>query len=233
MDANAKVKSDLDLSYGTSTICCPKKRPKMVCPVGGILGNMDRFGRAVMAMRPHAFTLAGTCLFLFLYPPAYGQTSSKTSSAHLQETSEEKDPIAVLEVGAAQSWNFSGGAATFAPNLAAEVTPIENWLELEAGVSPFYTHNSTEWDTDLLFKKPWTISRKSEFMLGVGPQWVHLRQNEKLTNSIAGEVAGDFMFWPTGKHRFGWFLEPAYDYSFARSHQQSVGLSAGLLIGIP
>ena len=23
------------------------------------------------------------------------------------------------------------------------------------------------------------------------------------------------MFWPTGKHRFGWFLEPAYEYSFA------------------
>jgi hypothetical protein len=53
-----------------------------------------------------------------------------------------------------------------------------------------------------------------------------------VTNTLAGEVAGDFMFWPTGKHRFGWFLEPAYDYSFARGHQQSIGISAGLLIGI-
>jgi hypothetical protein len=25
-------------------------------------------------------------------------------------------------------------------------------------MSPFYTHNSTEWDADLLFKKPWTMS---------------------------------------------------------------------------
>ena len=41
------------------------------------------------------------------------------------------------------------------------------------------------------------------------------------------------MFWPTGKHRFGWFLEPAYDYSFAGGHQQSLGISGGLLIGIP
>jgi hypothetical protein len=178
------------------------------------------------------FTLAGACLFLFLCLPAHGQTSSKASSGHRQETGEDKDPIAILELGAATSWNLSGGAAAFAPNLAAEVTPIENWLELEAGVSPFYTRNSTEWDTDLLFKKPWTISRKAEFMLGVGPQWVHLSQNGKVTNSIAGEVAGDFMFWPTGKHRFGWFLEPAYDYSFAGSHQQSIGMSAGLLIGI-
>jgi hypothetical protein len=63
-------------------------------------------------------------------------------------------------------------------------------------VSPFYTHNSTEWDTDLLFKKPWTLSRTAEFMLGVSPEWVHLNQNGKASNSIAGEVAGDFMFWP-------------------------------------
>jgi len=41
------------------------------------------------------------------------------------------------------------------------------------------------------------------------------------------------MFWPTGKHRFGWFLEPVYDYSFAGGHQQSIGVSVGLLIGIP
>jgi hypothetical protein len=40
------------------------------------------------------------------------------------------------------------------------------------------------------------------------------------------------MFWPNGRHRFGWYLEPAYDYSFAAGHQQSIGMSAGLLIGI-
>jgi hypothetical protein len=184
-------------------------------------------------MRPFVFTLARACLFLFLCLPAQAQTSSHASSHHLQQVSEDKDPKAILELGAATSWNLSGGAATFAPNLAAEITPIEKWLELEAGVSPFFTRNSTEWDTDLLFKKPWTLSPKAEFMLGVGPQWAHLRQNGKATNSIAGEVAGDFMFWPSGRHRFGWFLEPAYDYSFARGHQQSIGMSAGLLIGIP
>ncbi len=155
-------------------------------------------------MRNRAFTLVGACLFLFLCPPAFGQISSDKASGHPQAADEDKDPIAILELGAATNWNFSGGAATFAPNLAAETTPIENWLELEAGLSPFYTHNSTEWDTDLLFKKPWTLSRKAEFMLGIGPEWVHLKQNGKVTNSIAGEVAGDFMFWPNGKHRFGW-----------------------------
>ncbi len=183
-------------------------------------------------MHGRVFALSGACLFLFLCQPVDGQISLERSSAHAQAASEEKDPKVIVEVGAATSWNFSGGAATFAPNLAAEITPIENWLELEAGVSPYYSRNSTEWDADLLFKKPWTLSRKAEFMLGVGPQWAHVRQNGTVSNSVAGEMAGDFMFWPSGKHRFGWFLEPAYDYSFARGHQQSIGMSCGLLIGV-
>jgi hypothetical protein len=184
-------------------------------------------------MRARAFKLAGAYVFLLWALAAFGQVAHNDTSLHPSESAKDTgDPIAILEVGAATSWNFSGGAATFAPNLAAECTPIENWLELEAGVSPFYTRNSTEWDTDLLFKKPWTISKKAEFMLGVGPQWVHLKENGRTTNSISGELAGDFMFWPTGRHRFGWFLEPAYDYSFAGGHQQSIGMSAGLLIGI-
>ena len=147
--------------------------------------------------------------------------------------SEEKDPAAILELGAATSWNVKGGAAVFAPAFSVEVTPIENWLELEAGTTPFFTRNSTEWDTDLLFKKPWTLSRKAEFMLGAGPEWVHISQNGKVTNALAGEAAADFMFWPAKKHRFGWYLEPAYDYSFAGGHEQSVGMSTGLLIAIP
>jgi hypothetical protein len=167
------------------------------------------------------------CLLLFFCLRASGQGAPAN-----QEVGKDDDPAAILEIGAAMNWNFSGGAATFAPNLAAEMTPIENWLEIEAGVSPFYTRKSTEWDVDLLFKKPWTLSRKAEFMAGIGPQWTHLRQNSKSADSIAAELAGDFMFWPTGRHRFGWYLEPAYDYSFAGGHQQSIGMSAGLLIGI-
>src|ERR1700733_5244296 len=183
-------------------------------------------------MRIRVPTLAVACVFLFLVLPVCGQTSPNPSFDHPQEASPDKDPAAILEIGAATSWNVTGGAATFAPNFAVETTPIENWLELEAGVSPFFTHHATEWDTDLLFKKPWTLSGKAEFMLGAGPEWVHLRQNGRTTNTISGEVAGDFMFWPARKHRFGWFLEPAYDYSFAGGHQQSIGLSGGLLIAI-
>jgi hypothetical protein len=143
----------------------------------------------------------------------------------------DREPAAVLEVGGAAAWNIKGGSS-FGPTAAVEVTPIENWLELEAGVTPLFRKQSTEWDTDLLFKKPWTLSKKVEFMFGVGPEWVHTREFGIATNSLAGECVLDFMFWPSAKHRFGWYLEPGYDYSFGRGHEQSLGISAGLLIAI-
>jgi len=184
-------------------------------------------------MPRRAFRLAVASLFMFIEClPAHPQAAFQDSSTRVDTTVDDKENKAILEVGGATSWNVSGGAATWAPNLAVEIEPIENWLELEMGVSPFYTHNSKEWDTDLLFKKPWTLSRKAEFMLGIGPEWVHLKQSGRWTNTVAGEVAGDFMFWPNGKHHFGWYLEPAYDYSFARGHQKSLGISFGLLIGV-
>ena len=173
--------------------------------------------------------LAAACLLALCLPVlAQNQLTTKTMS----QAESKDDPKVIFEVGAATSWNTTGGTPTFAPNLAAETTPIENVLELEAGVSPFYTRNTTEWDTDLLFKKPWTLSPAAEFMLGVGPEWVYFKQYGRASNTVAGELAGDFMFWPTGRHHFGWYLEPAYDYSFAAGHQQSIGMSAGLLIGV-
>jgi hypothetical protein len=52
------------------------------------------------------------------------------------------------------------------------------------------------------------------------------------TNSVGGEVVLDFMFWPSAKHRFGWYVEPGYEYNFGRGHEQSLGVSGGLLIAI-
>ncbi len=145
----------------------------------------------------------------------------------------DPEPVAVVELGGYAGWNLAGGAFSRGPTAAVEVTPVENWLELEAGVTPVFGGPSTEWDTDLLFKKPWTLSEKAEFMFGAGPEWVHTRENGAGVNSLSGEVVLDFMFWPGREHRFGWYLEPAFDYSFARGHERSIGISAGLLIGVP
>jgi len=147
--------------------------------------------------------------------------------------SADKETRAVMEIGGAAGWSLESSESSFGPTVAVEVTPIENWLELEAGVTALWDRHSTEWDSDLLFKKPWTLSRKAEFMLGVGPEWIHRRENGLTTNSVGGEAAADFMFWPSARHRFGWYLEPAYDYDFGRGHEQSIGITGGLLIAIP
>lgn len=147
-----------------------------------------------------------------------------------QKDAEEE---AVIEIGAAPSWNLKDRASSFGPTVAVEITPIENWLELEAGVTPSFGHHATEWASDLLFKKPWTLSRTVEFMAGIGPEWIHTRESGATTNSIAGEAVLDFMFWPgQWRHKFGWYVEPGYEYNFGRGHERSVGVSFGLLIAV-
>jgi hypothetical protein len=72
-----------------------------------------------------------------------------------------------------------------------------------------FRRHSTEWTVDLLFKKPWTLSGKKEFMLGIGPEWIHTNAFDVKTNSIGIEVAADFMFWSSRRHGIGWYLEPS------------------------
>jgi hypothetical protein len=169
-------------------------------------------------MRAAKFALLTT---LLLVETAFGQVEEK-----------EKEPAAILEIGGAGEWALTHGIPGYGPNVAVEVTPIKEWLEIEAGVTPFFSRGQTEWDTDLLLKKPWTLSKTAEFMCGVGPEWAHTINGGKSANSIGGEAALDFMFWPWPKRRFGWYVEPSYGYSFGSGHEQSISVSAGLLIAI-
>jgi hypothetical protein len=150
-----------------------------------------------------------------------------------QSVDKEPEPAATVELGGAFGRDLKSGESSFGPDFAVEITPMENRLELEAGTSALFRRHSTEWDTDLLFKKPWTLSEKVEFMVGVGPEWINARAYGVTTNSLGGEMVLEFMFWPSSKHRFGWYLEPGYEYDFARGHERSIGVSGGLLIGIP
>jgi hypothetical protein len=145
----------------------------------------------------------------------------------------DREPAAIVELGGSASQSLTGDGSSFGPTVALEITPIENRLELEAGVTALFRRHSTEWSADLLFKKPWTLSKKAEFMVGIGPEWIHARQYSTTTNSLGGEVVADFMYWPSAKHKVGWYVEPGYEYGFGRRHEQSLGVSGGLLIAIP
>src|SRR5450755_681112 len=81
----------------------------------------------------------------------------------------DKEPSAIIEVGGAGEWSLQNGAASLGPSIAVEIEPIKDWLELEAGFTPLFSKGrSPEWSTDLLFKKPFTLSNTVEFMIGAG-----------------------------------------------------------------
>lgn len=175
---------------------------------------------------PLAILCRALIVILLVCPLGFAQSEKESA------VQSEKESPAVLEIGPAASRSLTESESSFGPTLAVEVTPIEDWLELEAGVTPLFRRHSTEWSVDLLFKKPWTLSDRREFMLGVGPEWIHTNAFGVKQNSIGAELAADFMFWPSRRHKFGWYLEPSYDFKFGPGHEHSLGINGGLLIAI-
>jgi hypothetical protein len=143
---------------------------------------------------------------------------------------EENEPLAVIELGAATEWGLNRSGSSFGPTAAVEFTPIKNWLVIEPGVETLFHHGQAEWDAGFVFKKPFDLTPSVEFEPGIGPVWMHTVGSGKTT--IGAEVVAEFMFWPTPDRKFGWFLEPSYTYAFSNSHEQSLGVSIGLLIPI-
>jgi hypothetical protein len=145
---------------------------------------------------------------------------------------EDKQPLAILQLGAGAEWSINNGGFGFGPTAAVEFNPIKNWLAIETGVTTLFSKGQAEWDTDFIFKKPFDLTPFVEFEPGMGPVWIHTVGNGRTTNAIAAEVVAEFMFWPTPDRKFGWFVEPSFTYSFSNGHEQSLGVSAGLLIPI-
>jgi hypothetical protein len=87
----------------------------------------------------------------------------------------DKEPTAIVELGPAGEWGLPG-PSSYGPSLAVEFTPIKDWFEIEVGAARMFHGGHGEWDTDILFKKPFTLSDKVEFMVGVGPQWTFSRE---------------------------------------------------------
>jgi hypothetical protein len=139
------------------------------------------------------------------------------------------DHSLVLEIGPAGEWDFDESSSHLGVTLAVEVTPIEQWLELESGIAALKASDHTEVGFDLLFKKPYRPSRTAEFMIGVGPELIHKFGGNDRTTTFGMEIVLDFMFWPATN--VGWYVEPSYSSTFGERSSQSWGATAGLLIG--
>jgi hypothetical protein len=130
----------------------------------------------------------------------------------------------VLEIGPAISAGGSEGTRV-GGSIAAEKTVVEDWLELELGISAVTGRGETEVGGSLLFKKPWQLTRRIELMIGVGPELVHADAG---TRSGAIAVV-DVMFWPGSN--VGWYVEPGYEMVFQHGSHGSFTATGGLLIG--
>jgi hypothetical protein len=149
-----------------------------------------------------------------------------------QAAEKEEEAAAELELGAAIEWGLPGGGFSFGPSVGIEFTPIKDWLEIETSVSPVFGGGRTEWGTELVFKKPYSLSDKVEMMPGLGPAWLYKTGHGETTNSVGGVALVDFQIWPSPERKLGWFIEPSYGYDFGRQHEQSLGVTVGLLIPI-
>jgi hypothetical protein len=142
------------------------------------------------------------------------------------------DHTVVIELGGAAEWPLQGEQSNYGGTLAAEATPIEHWLEVEAGATLLGTSRRREIAADFIVKKPFEISSTVELMAGVGPELSWQLTRGSSARSLATECALDLMVWPT--KNVGWYVEPTYNFtSFRAASGRSLALATGLIIGLP
>ena len=146
-----------------------------------------------------------------------------------QAFGEELDHTLIFGVGGASEVELQSGSLNSGVNVFVEYEAIENWLELELGVSILKAEGGWEVPIDLLLKKPFRLARGVELMIGVGPQIVRISGTERNGTFVAGELVFDFMFWPS--RHIGLWVEPSYTLLFRDGVSHSLGATGGLLIG--
>jgi hypothetical protein len=162
---------------------------------------------------------------------SYDRSWATATRANLiTEREEGPEHSLVVEIGPAGEWPLNGERPNLGGTIAAEIEPIENWLELEFGFTTLSTAGHTELSGDVLFKKPFPLSPTAEFMAGLGPSFSRTLNGPDRGDSWSIEFALDWMFWPT--KNLGWFIEPTWSVN-PRNGQQAAAVSIGILIGFP
>jgi len=140
---------------------------------------------------------------------------------------EEKEPLFVLSLGGVGEWGFPGGKLSRGPSAAVEFDLIKEWVEVEVGAAKVFRRGNSEWEAEVVFRKPFTLSKTTELAIGLGPVW---SQAKGESGKWGTTFSADFMFWSSPERKYGWFVEPTY--SFISGNERSLGVSVGFLIGI-
>jgi len=147
--------------------------------------------------------------------------SSGTASA------EEKEPLAVIGLGAAFERGSEAAQFSRGPSAAIEFSAIKDWLEIEVGGAKLFRRGHSEWEAEVVFRKPFDLSETTEFMVGIGPTWTFAKGEGTKPGTT---FMLDFMFWSSPEKKYGWFIEPSY--SISKGNERSVSVSIGLLFGV-
>src|SRR5215467_9683538 len=139
---------------------------------------------------------------------------------------EDREPFAVVALGPAGEWGFPGGKFSRGPSAAVEFALIKEWVEVEVGGAKLFRRGTSEWEAEVVFRKPFTLSETTEFMIGLGPIWTQAKGESGRWGTT---FMADFMFWSSPEKKYGWFVEPSYSII---GNERSLGVSLGLLIGI-
>ncbi|HEY2905604.1 MAG TPA: hypothetical protein VGJ29_06865, partial [Vicinamibacterales bacterium] len=122
-----------------------------------------------------------------------------------------------------------GGHLHPGANLMIEWDAVEDWLEFEVDASVLSADGGVEVPVGMLVKKPFRLTHWAEFMIGVGPEIVRVSTRTTHATFGGGQLALDFMFWPT--RRVGLWIEPSYDLIFSDPVSHGIGSTGGLLAG--
>ena len=169
-----------------------------------------------------------TSLLAFAAAALVAKSASAENGGQEQKEDEEYiEHTIILGVGGAGELELADGTLHAGANVMVEWDAIENWLELEASI--LAADHGSEIPIGLLVKKPFHLTRWAEVMIGVGPAIVQVSNRTTKATYFGGQVALDFMVWPT--QRFGLWVEPSYDVIARDGLSHGTGSTGGLLIG--
>lgn len=147
--------------------------------------------------------------------------------AMCQETSGNEDRTIVLQLGPTIERNLNNKTSSSGGTMAVEFTPIEDVLEIEVGATVLRSAGQRELGGEILFKKPYSLSPTTEFMIGIGPQVGWKYQGTDTGTSFGIAFALDLMFWPAKS--IGWYIGPEFGYGIGKnSGERSIGASIGI-----
>jgi hypothetical protein len=148
--------------------------------------------------------------------------------ARADERGADPERTIILGIGGAGELEVPSITPHAGANIMFEWEAIESWLEIEADLSILRIANGYELPIAVLFKKPFRLTPRFEYMIGLGPQVVRVAGATTETH-YGGEVALDLMYWHTP--RSGAWVEPAYDFTLGTGASQSLGITAGAMVG--